>query len=370
MTSFDILSGIETQLGIGVQSTADIIEMNEVVSNAIKEINSALEGDIPEFFKYVSRVYIPYEDIELSSKDKILSDSNLTELQKKERYDAMSAIIKELYPQTTIEFYVKTFASDYLAVMSSGLTYLALENYDSEEISTTIGTLKSKSRSIPLMIQDPSLSMEENFKMFDKTTIVGIVARNIINGLYIFDMSLLVRWLNCAYLYGKSRQDFAEKGYTGRKLLSAACYEMLFSEGEGSFYNTYAKDLFTQFFKGREYETDLGLMKEEGYITSRDNRYKKKLKTDILESYTSLYKAMISNSVVDFSFFLHAIEFIYVIAQFSMDYPDNEFEPYEAYNDYVNQRYNKIDVFKKFLEDTTMFYKALTEYTENVIELT
>jgi hypothetical protein len=216
------------------------------------------------------------------------------------------------------------------------------------------------------MIQDPSLSALENFKMFDRTSVVGVVSRNIIEGNYIFDMSLLFRWLRCAYAYKELNFSSYEDVEGTRK----AAYEMLFSEGENSFYKKYAEDSFKDFFNGRTYTTEYGETQEQGYITNRDNRYKKKLKTDILKSYTSLFNAFISSSIIDFSFFIHSVEFIYIISEWCMDYIHNFDTDEHGLTDYYTQRYSRIDVFKKFVDDTKMFYKALTTYTENVINLT
>ena len=311
-------------------AVTDYLKENSSCANDVANIINGLESIksskalFERFFSWENVTFKPFEELDKSDSDEVFA-SSISPSEKAARYKAISKYIETEYAGSSLSMAMNVFRNSYLAMFSDSASDKALENFDSEFFPTSFGEFCTKSKGIPLLIPDPRLARTELIKHFDRTTILGLTARNAIRDGYVYDASLLYRIL-----------------------VITATFLNVYSPSEdfSAFFNS-TKFFDTLVIPGTEEKTIKTLFLEDykdNYILSSDTRTVRGFKEEILNSLTTFPQALATMAIVDFSFF-----YPFVVTRFIINSRGDEPVALKNFKDAAQSLYGEMLSFNEYV---------------------
>lgn len=286
--AFELINALYDKLK---EETAEYADECETKISELKESIEPYKERFERFFKWENVTFKPFEELDQTNSDEILRKA-ITPNEKIARFKAINAYIETDYVGSALFLTMTTFSNMYLTLFSSDASGEAVENYESEYYPTSLGTFKTTAKGLPLLIPDPRKAHNELIKHFDRTTILGLLARNAIRDGYIYDTSCLYRLIAIAafFIVLNDHKPDEEK-------LKSIDFDFVMNN------EAFFKDNIKEYFD----------IYQESYITHGDNQTVRAFKQSIIESLTSFSQAIATMMVVDFSFFYPFIVTRYII---------------------------------------------------------
>jgi len=311
------------------EAVSNYLNENSSCANDVRDIIDGLESIhrrktlFERFFSWENVTFKPFEELDKSDSDEVFAAS-ISPSEKAARYKAISKYIESEYVGSSLSMAMNVFRNSYLAMFSDSASDKALDNFDSEFFPTSFGEFRTKSKGIPLLIPDPRLARTELIKHFDRTTILGLTARNAIRDGYVYDASLLHRILVITATF-LSVYSPAENFFTFFN--STKFFDTLVIPGT----EKTIKTLFLEDYK-------------ENYILSSDTRTVRGFKEEILNSLTTFPQALATMAIVDFSFF-----YPFVVTRFIINSRGDEPVALKNFKDAAQSLYGEMLSFNEYV---------------------
>ena len=269
-------------------------EYKEEGEEKIKELKLEVkdhQDKFERFFNWENVTFKPFEELDQTDSDTILRNA-LSSNERIARFKTINAYIERDYIGSSLFFSMQTFSNSFLSLFSGDASGEVVENYNSEYYPTSLGTFKTTAKGLPLLIPDPRKAHNQLIKHFDRTTILGLLARNAIRDGYIYDTSCLYRLLAiAAYFIVLNDHVEEEKVCDNMTLDFVMNNKAFFSDKIRPYFETY----------------------QESFIKNSDNQTIKAFKQSVIESLSSFSQAIVTMMVVDFSFFFPFVATKYII---------------------------------------------------------
>jgi len=310
------------------EETTEYADECETKISELKESIEPYKERFERFFKWENVTFKPFEELDQTNSDEILRKA-ITSNEKIARFKAINAYIETDYIGSSLFLTMQAFSNTYLALISDDASGEAIENYDSEYYPTSLGTFKTTAKGLPLLIPDPRKAHNELIKHFDRTTILGLLARNAIRDGYIYDTSCLYRLIAIAAFFIVLNDHKLDE-----EKLKSINFDFIMNDK--AFFNDNIRSYFEIY--------------QDSYITHGDNQTVKAFKQSIIESLTSFSQAIATMVVVDFSFFFPFIVTRYIINS----KPDLE---------------SDMNLLKSFKEASEAMYSEMLTYNTYIVNI-
>jgi len=326
-SSFEIIDFIYDALdSFMATQTAEVKATESETREAIIASLAPTKERFERFFNWENVSFKPFEEVDQSKTDTIFRTS-IAASEKIARYKALTRYIDTEYHGSALAATMTVFKNAYLALLSDSASGEALENLDSEYYPTSFGEFCTCVRGLPMLIPDPRQAHNMLIKHFDRTKIIGLVARNAIRDGYVYDASVLYKLIAIGSMFltanGSSANNFI------RFMNDESFFSSLVIPGTD---RTIQSVFLTEY--------------KDGFIRNSDTSKVRDFKTGILNSLKTFSEALATMVTVDFSFF-----YPFVVSRFIINANSSE-EPFSL---------------KQFKDTAQAMYREMLSFNEYVV---
>ena len=279
------------------------------------------------FFNWENVTFKPFEELDQTNADATMSKA-ISNSEKISRFKVINNYIENNYHGSSLNYALVNFTNSFAALISDTVSDVAMENFSSEYYPTSIGVLTTTARGLPLLIPDPRKPHNELITHFDRTTMLGLIARNAIRDNFIYDTSCLYKLIAIAALFAVNYDESLQPedaNYEPRP-----SFEMVFNDRR--FFEKHIRPYFKKY--------------EESFIVSSDNKNIKEYKRSLIRSLQNFSQAVATMMVGDFSFF-----YPFVLTRFIVN---SDEEPF---------------ILKEFKESAVGLYDEIIAYNNYIINI-
>lgn len=332
--AFEVINAIYDDLREATRGQeADV----DIIIGRMKESLDDKRAKFERFFNWENVTFKPFEELDKTDSDPIMQNA-ISNSEKVARYKAIGKYIESDFAGSSLTVALETFSNLFLSIVSDSASDTVLEFYNSEYYPTSLGVLKTTARGLPLLIPDPRKPHNELIRHFDRTTMLGLVARNAIRGGFIYDASCLYRIIAIAAMLAQLNKQIEEEE---REINDLDLKTVLNNK---AFFESHFKQYFAEGYR-------------DAFISGSDNQNIKNFKIETLNSLTSLAQAFATLTVVDFSFFYPFIVTRYIVnAKDPITVGANEFD-------------NDLFSLKTFTDSSIALYEEILAYNDYIINI-